>query len=59
MYCGGNMNNFDNYLDDVFGSFEIHGITFSASTILKECDPVAYSCYLNDYESVEESCHEG
>jgi hypothetical protein len=59
MFFGGDMNNFDNYLDEVFGSFEIHGMVFPASKVLKECDPVAYQCYLNDYESVEESCHEG
>jgi len=24
-------------------------LTFNRSTILKECDPVAYRCYLSDY----------
>jgi hypothetical protein len=53
------MNNFDNYLDEVYGSFEVCGITIPASIILRECDPTAYRCYLNDYESMEEECHEG
>jgi len=31
------------------GPVTIAGIQFDPSTILKECDPVAYRCYLSDY----------
>ena len=53
------MNNFDEYLDEVYGVFEVSGIVFSASQIIKALDPVAYRCFLSDYESMEEECHEG
>lgn len=53
------MNNFDEYLDDVYGVFEVSGIVFSASQVLKALDPIAYRCYLNDYQDMEEECHEG
>jgi hypothetical protein len=41
---------FDDLLD-CEGTVEVAGIQFNKSTILKECDPVAYRCYLNDYVS--------
>jgi hypothetical protein len=34
---------------DCEGTVEVAGIQFNRSTILKECDPIAYNCYLNDY----------
>ena len=34
---------------DCEGPVMVAGIAFNRSTILKECDPVAYNCYLNDY----------
>lgn len=34
---------------DCEGPVMVAGLTFNRSTILKECDPVAYRCYLNDY----------
>jgi hypothetical protein len=40
---------------DCEGPVTVAGIEFSHSTILKECDPVAYRCYLSDYiSSLEE-----
>ena len=43
---------FDDMLDEVYGDeIEIAGITFPASKILEECDPIAYRTYLSDYES--------
>jgi hypothetical protein len=40
---------------DCEGPVTVAGIEFSRSTILKECDPVAYRCYLSDYiSSLEE-----
>ena len=53
------MNNFDNYLNEVFGSFDVCGVTFSASAILKKLDPIVYECYMRDYEYMEEECYEG
>ena len=37
-------------LDDLYGTIEIAGITFDASIILEECDPVAYETGLSDAE---------
>jgi len=53
------MNNFDQYLDEVYGTIEVCGVVFYASQILKAIDPIAYRCYLNDYESMGDECHEG
>lgn len=39
---------FDESLDEE-GSIKVAGCTFYPSQILKECDPVAYRCGLNDY----------
>ena len=39
------------YLDDTSESVVVCGITFSTSTILRECDPIAFRCGLSDYES--------
>jgi len=38
-------NEYDNMLDEVYGEF----MDMQASYILKECDPIAYRCGLNDY----------
>ena len=34
---------------DCEGPVMVAGIEFCRSTILRECDPIAYNCYLNDY----------
>lgn len=39
---------FDESLDEA-GSIKVAGGTFYPSQILKECDPVAYRCGLNDF----------
>jgi len=40
---------------DCEGPVTVAGIEFNRSTILRECDPVAYRCYLSDYiSSLEE-----
>jgi hypothetical protein len=41
---------FDEMLDDAYPVFEIGYSTFSASQILKECDPVAYHQAFLDFE---------
>ena len=42
-------NEFEQYLNDVYDEITILGITFSAARILKECDPIAYRIYLQDF----------
>jgi hypothetical protein len=44
----------DDYIDEVFGSFEVMGILIPASRILKECDPIAYTIGQHDYEESAE-----
>ena len=43
---------FDECLDEA-GSIKVAGCTFYPSQILKECDPVAYRCGLNDFADSE------
>jgi hypothetical protein len=52
------MDLFDEYLDEVYGTFDVCGITFKASDIMKNCDPVAYRCYQADFRSFDEVCSE-
>ena len=51
---------YDEFLDDCYGPFEIGGIKFYASRVLAELDPIAYSCGKYDYEDGlgEEDCWE-
>lgn len=41
--------NYDDELDETHQDYEICGLTFSASRVLKECDPIAYRCGMNDF----------
>lgn len=41
-------------LDECYPSYNINGMEFTASTILKECDPIAYRVGLSDYEGTLE-----
>ena len=43
---------FDECLDEE-GSIKVAGCTFYPSQILKECDPIAYRCGLNDFADFE------
>ena len=40
---------YDEMLDDCEGPVELCGMTYSASQVLREVDPVAYRCGFNDY----------
>jgi len=40
---------FNEMLDDCEGPVELCGMTYSASYVLREIDPVAYRCSFNDY----------
>lgn len=41
---------YDEFLD-LEGEISVAGLSFYPSTILKECDPIAYRCGKSDYES--------
>lgn len=43
---------YDEFLDECYGEVVIGCITFSPSTVLRECDPIAYRCGLTDYDSM-------
>jgi len=40
---------YEEMLDDCEGLVELCGMTYSASNVLREIDPVAYRCGFNDY----------
>ena len=40
---------YDDWLDEVYEPYVIGEIEFSASTVLKECDPIAYRVYKSDW----------
>ena len=42
---------YDYFLDQNYGEVNICGLTYSASSALKNLDPIAYSCSKSDYES--------
>ena len=42
---------FDEFLNEIEGSITVAGMEFFPSDILKCCDPVAYRCAKNDFES--------
>lgn len=42
---------YDDILDEVHEDMVIGYLTFSASQVLKKCDPIAYRCGFNDFES--------
>lgn len=41
-------NGYDDELDEAYPEYEIMGMSFSPSQVLKECDPTAYKCGIND-----------
>jgi hypothetical protein len=45
---------FDEWLDDVYPTYEIAGIILYPSQILKNCDPIAYRVALADINYEEE-----
>ena len=45
--------NYDDELDETYQDYEIMGLSFSASQVLKECDPIAYRGGLNDLADSE------
>jgi hypothetical protein len=45
---------FDEWLDDVYPTYQIAGGTFYPSQILKNCDPILYRISLSEMEEDEE-----
>ena len=43
----------DEMLDEVYPPYQIGGLTFYASQILKNCDPIAYRIGLSEMEDLE------
>lgn len=43
---------FDQFLDEVYGTFQIGTSTFYAADILQDCDPIAYRIALSEYEDM-------
>jgi hypothetical protein len=41
---------FDEFLDDLYGDVSVAGILYPTSQVLKEVDPTAYRCEKADYE---------
>lgn len=39
---------FDDMLDEIYGEVNV-GVTFAASRVLSELDPIAYACGFNDW----------
>jgi hypothetical protein len=48
------MEEFNFWFDDQYGDIQIAGISFSASDILKEMDPIAYQEEFNTYLDIIE-----
>ena len=44
---------YDNMLDECYPDIKIGYISFSASRILSELDPIAYNCGFSDYQKYE------
>lgn len=45
--------NYDDLIDDGYETFKIGYCEFTASEILKNCDPVAYRCGIDDFVDSE------
>jgi hypothetical protein len=45
---------FDEWLDDVYPTYQIAGITLYPSQILKNCDPIAYRIAQSEMEDDDE-----
>ena len=40
---------YDDYIDEMTGDVTILGMSYSASRVLKEMDPIAYSCGFSNW----------
>ena len=46
---------FNEWLDEIYGTINIGGLEYSTSEALKAVDPIAYRVMMSDLESQEES----
>lgn len=49
---------FDDLLDQVYEPTNIGGMEYLASTVLKECDPIAYRVGFHDWLDNEDNCED-
>lgn len=47
------LQQYDDFLDECYGTINICGLDYSASVAFKEVDPIAYRCGFNDYCDAE------
>lgn len=48
------LKQYDEFLNEVYGEVTLGiGLTYSASRVLKEVDPIAYRCGFNDWLAME------
>lgn len=47
------LDQYDQYLDEVFGDVSIAGIEYNTSKALKDVDPIAYRTGFNDWADSE------
>lgn len=45
---------YEDYLNDIYGEVKICGMTFDSGRALKKLDEIAFNCGKNDYESENE-----
>ena len=45
---------YEDLIDQSYDQIKIGYITLYPSRVLKECDPIAYRCYLSDFEDIVE-----
>lgn len=49
-----NEDEYEEYLNEIYGDVKICGFNYQQGTLLKEIDPTAFSCGMNDYDSFNE-----
>jgi hypothetical protein len=49
-----NEDQFNEWLDEIYGTINIGGLEYSTSQALKAVDPIAYRVMMSDLESQEE-----
>ncbi len=42
---------YGDYIDEIYPTVEVAGMSFNPSRIIQECDPVAWRCGMGDWES--------
>jgi hypothetical protein len=50
----GRADRFDDWLDDVYPTYQIAGVELSPSQILFNCDPIAYRIALSEWDDEED-----